>query len=36
MTDTLTASGETIQQKVERRDATNDLLLKHPNITVAT
>jgi hypothetical protein len=27
--DALPAPGETIQQKVERRDATPDLLLKH-------
>jgi hypothetical protein len=27
---------ETMQQKVERRDATPDPLLKHPNTTVAT
>jgi hypothetical protein len=27
---------ETIQQKARRRDATPDLLLKHPNTTVAT
>jgi hypothetical protein len=34
--DVLAAPGETIQQKVGRRDATFDLLLKHPNTTVAT
>jgi hypothetical protein len=27
---------ETMQQKVWRRDITPDLLLKHPNTTVAT
>jgi hypothetical protein len=27
---------ETMQQKVGRRDATPDLLLKHPNTTLAT
>jgi hypothetical protein len=27
---------ETMQQKARRRDATPDLLLKHPNTTVAT
>jgi hypothetical protein len=27
---------ETMQQKARRRDATPDLLLQHPNITVAT
>jgi hypothetical protein len=32
--DALPASGETMQQKVERIDATPDLLLKHPNTTV--
>jgi hypothetical protein len=38
-TDVLPAPGghtETMQQKVRRRDATLDLLLKHPNATVAT
>jgi hypothetical protein len=34
--DDLPASGETMQQKVGRRDATPDLLLKHLNTTVAT
>jgi hypothetical protein len=32
--DALMALGETMQQKVGRRDATTDLLLKHPNTTV--
>jgi hypothetical protein len=32
--DALSALGETMQQKVGRRDATIDLLLKHPNTTV--
>jgi len=27
---------ETMQQKARKRDATLDLLLKHPNTTVAT
>jgi hypothetical protein len=36
MADTLPALGEIIQQKVERRDVTPNLLLKHPNTTVAT
>jgi hypothetical protein len=34
--DALPAPRETMQQKVARRDATPDLLLKHPNTTVAT
>jgi hypothetical protein len=34
--DVLPAPGETMQQNVRRRDATPDLLLKHPNTTVAT
>jgi hypothetical protein len=34
--DAMPALGETMQQKVERRDATPDLLLKHPNTAVAT
>jgi hypothetical protein len=34
--DALPAPRETMQQKVERRDATLDLLLKHLNTTVAT
>jgi len=34
--DALPALGETMQQKVGMRDATPDLLLKHPNTTVAT
>jgi hypothetical protein len=34
--DALPASEETMQQKVGRRDATLDLLLKHPNTTIAT
>jgi hypothetical protein len=34
--DALPALRETMQQKVGRRDATSDLLLKHPNKTVAT
>jgi hypothetical protein len=34
--DALLAPGETMQQKVGRRDATPDLLLKHSNTTVAT
>jgi hypothetical protein len=34
--DALLAPGETMQQKAGRRDATPDLLLKHPNTTVAT
>jgi hypothetical protein len=34
--DALSGPGETLQQKVGRRDATPDLLLKHPNTTVAT
>jgi hypothetical protein len=33
--DALSMPGETMQQKVRRRDATTDLLLKHPN-TIAT
>jgi hypothetical protein len=33
--DALPAPGETMQQKVGRRDATPDLILKHSNITVA-
>jgi hypothetical protein len=37
--DALPASGgghtETMQQKATRRDATPDLLLKHPNTTLA-
>jgi hypothetical protein len=32
----LPAPGDTMQQKVGRRDVTPDLLLKHPNKTVAT
>jgi hypothetical protein len=34
--DALPASGEMMQQKVGRRDATSDLILKHQNTTVAT
>jgi hypothetical protein len=34
--DALPAPGATIQQKVGRRDATPDLILKYPNTTVAT
>jgi hypothetical protein len=34
--DALLASRETMQQKVRRRDATPDLLLKHLNTTIAT
>jgi hypothetical protein len=34
--DALLAPGETMQQKVERRNTTPDLLLKHLNTTVAT
>jgi hypothetical protein len=34
--DALPAPRKTIQQKVGRRDATPDLLLKHPNSIVAT
>jgi hypothetical protein len=34
--DALLAPGETMQQKVGRRDATLGLLLKHSNTTVAT
>jgi hypothetical protein len=34
--DALPASGETMQQKVGRRDATTDLLLKHSNTIIAT
>jgi hypothetical protein len=32
----LLAPGETMQQKVGKRDATPDLLLKHPNTIVTT
>jgi hypothetical protein len=34
--DALSASGETMQQKVGTRDTTPDLFLKHPNTIVAT
>jgi hypothetical protein len=34
--DVLLASGETMQQKVGRRDAIAVLFLKHQNTTVAT
>jgi hypothetical protein len=34
--DALSASGETMQQKVGRRDATLDILLKHPNTIFTT
>jgi hypothetical protein len=34
--DALPDLGETMQQKVARRDAIPDLFLKHPNTTVAT
>jgi hypothetical protein len=34
--DVMLASGEAIQQKMGRRDATPVLLLKHSNKTVAT
>jgi hypothetical protein len=34
--DDLPAPGETMQQKVRRRDVTPNLLLKHPNTIVAT
>jgi len=34
--DALPTLGEMTQQKVGRRDATLDLLLKHPNIIVVT
>jgi hypothetical protein len=34
--DALLASGETMQQKVGRRDAIPVIFLKHPNTTVAT
>jgi hypothetical protein len=34
--DALLVLGETMQQKVGRRDAIPDLLLEHPNTTVAT
>jgi hypothetical protein len=33
--DALPVPGETLQQKVGRRDATPDLLLKHSNTTIA-
>jgi hypothetical protein len=33
--DALPTPGETMQQKVGRRDATPNLLLKHANTTVA-
>jgi hypothetical protein len=34
--DALLAPRETMQQKVRRRDASPDLLLKHPNTIIAT
>jgi hypothetical protein len=34
--DALLASGETMHQKVGRKDATPDLLLKYSNTIVAT
>jgi hypothetical protein len=34
--DALLAPEETMQQKVERRNTTPDLLLKYPNTTGAT
>jgi hypothetical protein len=34
--DVLPAPEEMMQQKVGRRDATPDLLLKYPNTTIAT